>query len=219
MKEFFTSFYFIAPICIAAIILGIYIIKKSTKILIHEKLSGTSNKGVGYVYDILSTEFSSSKVLKDARFIPDASCANKPGIKPTSDIVFVDKCGVLLITVITDKGEFDNPKTGEWKYRYSDAEGKVQIQKRLNPFDATIPQIKIISELLNNEGIYSKCIKRLVVYTQNKVRFSYNYAEVIGVEKLISTIHKMNSSNELTPSEARVAISSISDYVNYLENN
>ncbi|MBE6543956.1 MAG: hypothetical protein E7675_06105 [Ruminococcaceae bacterium] len=219
MKEIFTSFYFIAPLCIAAIILGIYIIRKSTKILIRERLNTTSNKGVGYVYDILSTEFSSSKVLKDARFIPEASSSKKPDIKPTSDIVFVDKCGVLLITVITEKGEFDNPKTGEWKYRFADAEGKVQIQRKQNPFDATIPQIRIISELLNNEGIYSKCIKRIVVYTQSKVRFTYNYSEIIGIEKLIPMIHKMNSSNELTPSEARVAVSSIADYVNYLENN
>lgn len=219
MIDILTSFYFIAPLCIAAIILGIYIIKKSTKILIHERLNQTSNKGVGYVYDILSTEFSSSKVLKDARFMPESASTKNPGIKPTSDIVFVDKCGVLLITVITDKGEFDNPKTGEWKYRFSDSEGKVQVQRRLNPFDATIPQIRIISELLNNEGIYSKCIKRLVVYTQAKVRFTYNYTEVISVDKLIPTIQKMNSTNELTPSEARVAIASIADYVNYLENN
>ena len=73
MKEFFTSFYFIAPFCISAIILGIFIIRKATKILIRERLSQRQSKGVGHIYDILSTEFSSFKVLKDALFIPSAT--------------------------------------------------------------------------------------------------------------------------------------------------
>ncbi len=218
MKEFFTSFYFIAPFCISAIILGIFIIRKATKILIRERLSQRQSKGVGHIYDILSTEFSSSKVLKDALFIPSATSIKNPAIKPSADIVFVDKCGVLLLTVITEKGEFDNPKTGEWRYRFQDAEGNVKIHKKINPFDATIPQIRIISELLKSEGIYSKCVKRFVVYTQTKIRFTYNYAEIISIDNLIDTVHKLNSQQELTPPEARVAFSAIRDYVNYLEN-
>ncbi len=219
MMKFLTSFYFIAPLCIAAVILGIYIIRRSTKTLIYNKLCETSNKGVGYIYDILSTEYSTAKVMKEALLIPDTASSKNPALKATSDIIFVDKCGVLLITVLNEKGEFDNPKTGEWRYRFVDSEGTLQVKKILNPFDATIPQIRVISELLNNEGIYSKCIKRLVIYTQSKVRFTYNYAEIISVDNLLAVIDKMNSQNELTSSEARVARSAIYDYVSYVEKN
>ena len=219
MKDFFTSFYFIAPLCIVAIALGIYIISKSTRNLIYTNLSQRSNKGVGYIYDILSTQYPSPKVLKDALIVPADILKDDPGIKPSSDIIFVNKCGVLLITVITDKGEFDNPKTGEWRYRFVDGDGKVQVQKKINPFDSTIPQIRIVSDILKKEGIYSKCIKRLVVYTQNKIRFTYNYSEIISIDKLISAIDSMNLKNELTPSEARVAFRAITKYSNSLKNN
>ena len=217
MMDFFTSFYFIGPVCIASVILAVYIIKRATKNIIYNKLYESQNKSVSYIYDILSNEFTDAKVLKSPKLIPDTAVESNNSVKAASDIIFVDKCGVLLINVINDKGEFDNPKTGEWRYRFADSEGNVKIQKINNPFDATIPQIRIINELLNHEGIYSKCVKRMVVYTQNKVRFTYNYSEIVSIDDIIKTIDSMNSQKELTSSEARVAISAISDYVDFLE--
>ena len=132
-------------------------------------------------------------------------------------MIYVGKCGVILITLITDKGEFDNPKTGNWRYRYKTSGGDIQIQEKINPFDATIPQIRIISDLLKNEKVYHNCVKRLVVYTQNKIRFTYEYKEIISVDDLIPTIEKYNKKAVLTNAEIRLAYDAIKAYSEFIE--
>ena len=218
MKEILTSVYVILPICVVAVILGIYVIRKSTKILMYNKLSDISNKDASYIFDIIANEYSVNNVIKDVKIISESAVEESiTAILPSSDIVFIGKCGVILITIITNKGEFDNPKTGDWRYRYKNSAGEIVIEDKVNPFDATIPQIRVISELLKNERVNNNCIKRLVVYTQSKIRFTYDYKEVVSVDNLLSTLEEYNKKQVLTSAEIRLAYDAIVNYSEYLK--
>lgn len=219
MIEILTSAYFIVPVCIFAICIGIYVIRRSTKIIMYNKLSDISNKDAGYIYDIISNEYSDKNILLDVKLISSqAAKSSDVPLLPSSDIVFIGKCGVVLITLITNKGEFDNPKTGKWRYRYKNPAGEIIVEDKINPFDATIPQIRVVSELLKNEKVYNNCIKRIVVYTQSKIRFTYDYKEIVKVDDLMSTLEEYNKKSILTSAEIRLAYDAIYNYSEYLKN-
>lgn len=219
MIEILTSAYFIVPICIIAICIGIYIIRKSTKILMYNKLSDISNKDGAYIYDIISNEYSDKNILQDVKLISNqATKSSDVSLLSSSDIVFIGKCGVVLITLITNKGEFDNPKTGKWRYRYKNSSGEIVVEDKINPFDATIPQIRVVSELLKNEKVYNNCIKRIVVYTQSKIRFTYDYKEIVSIDDLLPTLAEYNKKSILTSAEIRLAYDAIYNYSEYLKN-
>lgn len=220
MNEILTSVYIIAPMCVIAILIGVYIIRKSTKILMYNKLSDVSTKDAGYIFDIIANEYSVKNVLRNVKIISDSALSNNESkIFPSSDIVFIGKCGIILMTIISTKGEFDNPKTGKWRYRYKNSSGEIVVEDKVNPFDATIPQIRVISELLKNEGVYNNSIKRMVVYTQDKIRFTYDYKEIVAVDDLIFRLEEYNSKSILTSAEIRLAYDAIYNYSEYLKEN
>ncbi len=219
MLNILTSAYFIVPVSMIAIVIATLLIKRSTKDLIHQKILNSEIPNVGLVYDVLANEFSHSCTLKNIYLMNPKSASKSSSstpVKPESDIVFVGKCGVLLITVINDKGEFDNPKTGPWHHRFKTPDGETRIVSKINPFDATIPQIRLVSELLADEGIYGKCIKRLVVLTQEKTRTVYTYPEVISINDLVDTVNKLNEKNIFSNAEIRTVTDLLSDYSEYI---
>lgn len=219
MVDFLTSAYFILPLCFIAILIAAFIIKRSTKILIYNKLSDISSKDAQYIYDILANEYSEKNVIKNVPLISESAIKKSDGtIIPNADIIYIGKCGIILMTIITNKGEFDNPKTGNWKYRYKNSSGEIQIEDKVNPFDATIPQIRVVSDLLKNESVYNNCIKRMVVYTQSKIRFTYDYKEIVSVDKLLSTIENYNKKSVLTNAEIRLAYDAITTYSDFISN-
>lgn len=219
MLNILTSAYFIVPICIVAICIGVYVIKRSTKIIMYNKLSDVTVKDSGYIYDIISNEYSDKSILTDVKLISNQAVKESDvALLPVSDMVYIGKCGVVLMTIITNKGEFDNPKTGKWRYRYKNAAGEIIVEDKINPFDATIPQIRVVSDLLKNEKVYHNCIKRIVVYTQSKIRFTYDYKEIVSIDNLMATLEEYNKKSILTSAEIRLAYDAISNYSEYLKN-
>lgn len=218
MTEIITSAYFIVPICIAIIIIAIIVIKRATKNILLSKVEQGKTEGIDRICNLLCTEYSHKQVLRDLPLVKKDSVELADiEVKLSADVVFVGKCGVMLITIIDRGGEYDNPKTGEWKHRYKNSKGEIKIAKMTNPFDSTIPQLRYVSDLLTNDGINGKCVKRLVVMTE-KVRTTYTYPEVLSIDELLDTIRMLSENNMLSPAEIRTAVDALYDYADYIEN-
>jgi len=205
-----TSVYFVAVLFIITVLLAVYLIKESTKIFILDKIAGQKTRGTSFVYDLLKVRFKSAFIYKNVTLV-DGNDDN-PNIKPDCDILYISRGGILLITVIPDKGKFDNPKTGMWKYSYENIKHETVTLLRVNPFDSSIPQANVIEDLLTGQGLLNKTITRAVLFTSDEVEFESDYPEILIMGNLFDYIEEFDLSGELNSNELTIAVDTIDTY-------
>ena len=152
MLKFLLSPWIFYFLMIVGIALAVIVIVKATKLFISSYVWEKYNDDNVFPYDLLCAEFPDACILKD---VPISSTeAKSVQISQSLDILYVSRGGVMIISVVNGTGAFDNPKTGTWRYRYPDSNGKPVTVNIPNPFDVTIPAANILESLLAGEKIY-----------------------------------------------------------------
>lgn len=202
-------FYFLA---ILGLILATLVVMKGKKRLITAKVLENYQDNTDFVYDLMCAEFPDACILKDA----PVAFGSSGGVHITQapDIIYVSRGGVMVITVISGDGAYDNPKTGTWRYRYLGNGGKPVTVSLANPFDTMIPAANTLEGLLVGEKIYVD-VQRLVVFSGSAIGMTVKYPEALAVKDLIDYLEAFNQKNTLNGPQFRNAAEVISAFTQY----
>ena len=212
MLKFLLSPWIFYFLMILGAALAIIVIIKATKLFITSHVWEKYNDNDVFAYDLLCAEFPDACILKD---VPVTSVgAKNVQISQSLDILYVSRGGVLIISVVTGTGAFDNPKTGAWRYRYPDASGKPITVNIPNPFDMTIPAANILEGLLAGEKIFLD-VNRIVVFTGKKIGLTNKYPEAVSVTELVDYIHAFDQRTVMNGPQFRTAATTITAFAEY----
>lgn len=193
-------------------VLAVILIIKATRLFITSHIWEKYNDNNIFVYDLLCAEFPDACILKD---VPVSSTgAKNVQISQETDILYVSRGGVIIISVVNGTGAFDNPKTGGWRYRYPDSNGKAVTVNIPNPFDLTIPAANILEGLLAGEKIFLD-VNRIVVFTGSKIGLTNKYPEALSVNELTAYIKAFDQRAILNGPQFRTAASTIIAFAEY----
>jgi len=202
-------FYFLM---ILGMILTVLLIVKATKLFITSHVWEKYNDDSVFAYDLLCAEFPDACILKD---VPVSSTgAKNVQISQSIDILYVSRGGVIIISVVNGTGAFDNPKTGTWRYRYPDANGKPVTLNIPNPFDVTIPAANILEGLLAGEKIFLD-VNRVVVFTGSKIGLTNKYPEALSINELTAYIRAFDMRAVMNGPQFRSATTTITAFAQY----
>ena len=197
---------------IMGISLSIVVIVKATRLFISSYVWEKYNDDNVFPYDLLCAEFPDACILKD---VPISSTETKSvQISQSLDILYVSRGGVIIISVVNGTGAFDNPKTGAWRYRYPNENGKPVTVNIPNPFDVTIAAANILEGLLAGEKIFLD-VQRVVVFTGHKIGVTHKYPEALTVNELTSYINAFNQRAVMNGPQFRTAATTITAYAEY----
>jgi len=164
---------------------------------------------IDLIFDMLCDKFTRDYALKNAVLV---DFSDTVGIKKTTcDIVYIGSGGVLLISVISDGGLYNNPITGDWSHTYTQ-NGEPQTDIYINPFDVQNSFKKVVEKLLEHEGIHPEVIQTLVVYTNENAKFSLQIPNLIYIEDLYKYIKKFNRKRALRQKKQQTAAEIIHKY-------
>lgn len=149
---------------------------------------------IDLIFDMLCDKFTKDYVLKNAVLI---DFSDTVGVKKTTcDIVYIGSGGVLLITVISDGGLFNNPEEGDWSHTYS-TDGEPQTDIYVNPFQITNSFKTVIDKLLEHENISPSVVGTLVVHTNENANFAHDLPNLISIDNLMKYIKEFNKNGRL----------------------
>ena len=212
MLKFLLSPWIFYFLMILGTVLAIVLISKATKLFITSRTWEKYRDNSSFVYDLLCAEFPNACILKD---VPVSSTGTK-GVQITQsiDILYVSRGGVLIISIVNGTGAFDNPKTGNWRYRYPDSNGKPITVNIPNPFDVTIPASNILEGLLAGEKIFLD-VNRIAVFSGNKIGLTNKYAEAVHIDDLTSYIQSFDQHSILNGPQFRSAATAVTAFAQY----
>ena len=171
-----------------------------------EKLLGSGNRGGNFVYDLLRTSFSKSRLIRRAvlpEFLPDGSVRRAP-----CDLILVERGGVFVIRVRNISGAVDNPPCAEWYVKTP--QGVITIP---NPFDQNKPGVRAVKEILRRENVFNVPIYSLVVFTGKRVVFRNRSEKLTTAETVLDTLRDFNRNRFLNQNEISSAIGAIKKYL------
>lgn len=212
--DFFTSVYFVIFLCLVGLVLVLLLIREIIRILTINKIREGKNKGACYVCDLLSERFPEATVFKNVRFLKDE--ATSEGIKCVCDVVYISRGGVLLLTVLPDTGNYDNPKIGPWRHRYMNTAKEVVTLQKNNPFDAMSFFLAVAEKLMISEDVLNPSVTRAVVFTADLVDYTTEYSECLTLATLFDYVEAFNKRRHLNKEEyikVCQAITACSDYL------
>ena len=202
-------FYFLA---ILGLISAIILIFKGKKLLITASVLEEKADSANFVYDYICAEFPKACILKD---VPISSAgAGNVHVTQTLDMLYISGGGVVIISVITGSGAFDNPKTGTWRFRYPGNNGKPVTVNIPNPFDSTIPAANILEGMLAAEKIYLD-VQRIAVFSGEKVAMTAKYKEAMTIDGLIQYLTNINSRMVMNGPQFRSASETVTAFAQY----
>lgn len=212
--KFFTSVYFVIFLCIAGCIVVFFLIREIIRILSINKLREGKNRGAGHVCNLLAERFPEAAVFKNVYFLKDE--ATKENIKSACDVVYISKGGVLLLTVFSEIGTYDNPKIGAWRHRFINAQKETVTLQKSNPFDTMSFFATVAEKLMVSESVLNPSVTRAVVFSADLVDFTTDYPECLTIGTLFDYVEAFNRRKHFNEKEfARVsdAIRACSDYL------
>lgn len=212
--EFFTSVYFVIFLCLVGVGLALLLCREIIRILTINKLREGKGRGPSHVCDLLCERFPEATVYKNVRFLKED--AAKEGLKCACDVVYVSRGGVLLLTVFSDVGTYDNPKVGPWRHRYINTKKETITLQKPNPFDSMAFFSAVAEKLMVSEEVLNPSVTRAVVFSADLVDFTTDYPEILTIGTLFDYVEAFNRRKHFNSSEyAKVcqAISACSDYL------
>ena len=212
MLKFLLSPWIFYFLMIVGAALAVALIVKATRLFITSHVWEKYNDDCTFAYDLLCAEFPDACILKE---VPITSTgAKKVQISQSLDILYVSRGGVVIISVVNGTGAFDNPKTGGWRYRYPDANGKPITVNIPNPFDVTIPAVNILEGLLAAEKIFLD-VNRIVVFTGSKIGLTNKYPEAMSVNELTDYLKAFDQRAVMNGPQFRTASATITAFAEY----
>lgn len=120
------------------------------------------------------------------------------------DHIVFTRGGIFVIEVKSHNGFIKCPNDRFWWQNYNDK--KIRFY---NPIWQNNTHVKIVQEILRNEGQYNLPIHSIVVFTSNKVTFSEKYDNLIGVGELVGYIKHRCRKNTISAQRLRRIIAII----------
>ncbi len=197
--KFFTSVYFLVFLCLIAAILTAMIIRRTVQILAINKLRKENSRGPEHIADLLAERFPNAEVYCHHYFLKNA--AKDDGLKTACDVVYVSKGGVLLLTVLSKTGVYDNPKIGNWRHRYINTNKETVTVNLTNPFDEMAFFANVTEKLLLSEEVLNPAVSRAVVFSADLVNFTNDYDECLTVATLFDYVERFNARKHFTDKE------------------
>ena len=142
--------------------------------------------------------------------------AEEGGLSCACDVVYVSRGGVLLLTVLPDTGNYDNPKIGPWRHRYINTRKEVVTLQKTNPFDTMAFFASVTEKLMMAENVLNPSVTRAVVFSADLVDFTTDYPECLTVGTLYDYVEAFNKRRHLNKEEyVKVcqALTACSDYL------
>lgn len=186
MPEFFKSplflilcLLFVVVLCAA---LALFI---TIKIKSHKRVREIENYGKPSeqrLKQVLEEAFTTSAVFTNV-YIPYVNAGNERYAE--IDAIVVLRSGIFVIELKSHNGKIINGDTRRWTQIYND--------KRItfyNPIYQNETHIKVIKEILKNEGQYKIPIYNVVTFSSGRVTFTEEYKNLVKLDELVKYIKK-----------------------------
>ena len=167
-------------IVIAAIALFITITVKSKKRV--KEIENYGKPSEQRLKQLLEEAFSPSAVFTNV-YIPYVNAGKDRYAE--IDAIVVIRSGIFVIELKSHNGKIINSDSRKWTQIYND--------KRIsfyNPIYQNETHIKVINEILRNEGQYKVPIYNVVTFSSNRVTFTQNYKNLIRLDQLVKYIKR-----------------------------
>ncbi len=167
-------------IVIAAIALFITITVKSKKRV--KEIENYGKPSEQRLKQLLEEAFSPSAVFTNV-YIPYVNAGKDRYAE--IDAIVVIRSGIFVIELKSHNGKIINSDSRKWTQIYND--------KRIsfyNPIYQNETHIKVINEILRNEGQYKVPIYNVVTFSSNRVTFTQSYKNLIRLDQLVKYIKR-----------------------------
>lgn len=109
------------------------------------------------------------------------------------DAIVVLRSGVYVIELKSHNGKIISPDSNRWTQIYND--------KRIsfyNPIYQNESHVKVINRILRSEGQYNVPIYSIVVFSSNKVTFTKQYEQIVGLNGLVKHIKSLGKNDAVS---------------------
>lgn len=185
---FFTLVSLVSIITLAAIILYITIKIKSKKRV--REIENYGKPSEERLKQTLEEAFSANAVFTNV-YIPYINSGRDRYAE--IDAVVVLRSGIFVIELKSHNGKIITGDTRKWTQIYND--------KRItfyNPIYQNETHIKVIKEILRNEGQYKVPIYNIVTFSSNKVSFTEEYKNIVKLDDLVRYIRKTGKAEAIS---------------------
>ncbi len=213
MHALLTSTWFPIALAALALLLGIPLIVKTSRLIGVVRLQRRRVRDGTFLYDYLRIYYPRRRLFRDLPLLSEDSMfvigESGRDIRRTADVAYVGRGGVLLLTAIPDRGNFDTPKSGNWKIALSlsrggqEGEGGKILRDFPNPFETTTPHPRAVANLLAPVGLSRAPVTRAVVLTADGVYYTTVYRELLSLGTLLRFVRTFDLQKNLTRNEVR----------------
>ena len=185
---FMTFLLLLIVIALAALLLFITIKVKSQKQV--RKIENYGKPSELRLKQMLEEAFSPSAVFTNV-YIPYINSGKDRYAE--IDAILVLRSGIFVIELKSHNGKIISGNTRKWTQIYND--------KRIsfyNPIYQNETHIKVIKEILRNEGQYKFPVYNVVAFSSNKVTFTEKSKNIVNLDELVRYIKKAGKSEAMS---------------------
>lgn len=182
----------IVTVVLLVIIIFLYLFKTIRAEIKAKNLLKQGQKGENFVYDLLRTNYSAAKIIRNAYY------RFNNGRTTEIDLILVARGGIHVIEVKSMRGYIDNPFKGDWCQTYNNKMFMFQ-----NPFEQNVGHIKAIQQILKKEEISNAPIHNIVVFTDPRVKFKHKEEMLLTCNNFLPFLADINRNKFLKSHDIR----------------
>ncbi|MBO4414287.1 MAG: NERD domain-containing protein [Clostridia bacterium] len=205
LEKFFNFLIVVSSIALAAVVIYMvvtyFVRKKQT-----EKLKSQKRRGPDYVPKLIKIYRPSSRIVRNA-VLPEPLEDGTFG-RAEADLIYIDGCGIVVMSLCPVSGAVDNPKEGPWTV----TNPKITVTLD-NPLERTAAATRAIAALLKDEEVYNVPIYNVAVFYGRKTVFRNKSNQSLNSDTLISTLNDINRDRFLRRAEISATYNAIKKHM------